>query len=112
MIQLGDQIKKLRLRDGLSQEELANRLFISRQAISKWEKGDTMPDLDHIVQLSELFDVSLDYLILAKETQEHQEDDDFLECHHSTTVWEFLENNWWLLPALIPWLILLKELLF
>ena len=39
MIQLGDQIKKLRLRDGLSQEELANRLFISRQAISKWKKG-------------------------------------------------------------------------
>lgn len=67
MIQLGEQIKKLRQRDGLSQEELSNRLFISRQAISKWEKGESIPDLDHIIQLSEIFDVSLDYLILAKE---------------------------------------------
>ncbi|MGT2865310.1 helix-turn-helix domain-containing protein [Streptococcus fryi] len=67
MIQLGEQIKKLRQRDGLSQEELSNRLFISLQAISKWEKGESIPDLDHIIQLSEIFDVSLDYLILAKE---------------------------------------------
>jgi len=60
---LGEKIHQLRKAKGLSQEELASQLTISRQAISKWELGEAMPDTDNIVQLSKLFGVSTDYLL-------------------------------------------------
>ncbi|USS86650.1 XRE family transcriptional regulator [Fructilactobacillus cliffordii] len=61
---LGKQIIRLRQRQQLSQSQLAERLFVSRQAISKWENGDAEPDLDKLVQLSQIFNVDLDYLVL------------------------------------------------
>jgi len=60
---LGNKIQKLRKEKGFSQEELASKLTISRQAISKWELGESMPDTENVVQLSKLFGVSLDYLL-------------------------------------------------
>lgn len=59
MLQFSNQLKKLWTERGISQEELASQLFISRQAISKWEKGDGKPDLDTVVKLAEIFDVKL-----------------------------------------------------
>ena len=58
-----EKLQKLRKGRGWSQEELANRITVSRQAVSKWELGTTVPDTDNIVQLSELFGVTTDYLI-------------------------------------------------
>ncbi|USS85342.1 XRE family transcriptional regulator [Fructilactobacillus myrtifloralis] len=63
---LGTQIVRLRQRQQLSQAQLAERLFVSRQAISKWEKGAAEPDLDKLVQLSQVFNVDLDYLVLKQ----------------------------------------------
>lgn len=60
---LGDKITELRKRNGWSQEELAEKLNLSRQSVSKWENGTSIPDLDRILKLSELFDVSTDYLL-------------------------------------------------
>lgn len=60
---LADKIMKLRKESGMSQEELAERLNVSRQAVSKWECSETIPDLQKIIQLSELFSVSTDYLL-------------------------------------------------
>ena len=62
-MKLCDKIIKLRRAQGLSQEELAERLGISRQAVSKWESGQSMPDIDKIVLLSEFFGVTTDYLL-------------------------------------------------
>ncbi|USS87439.1 XRE family transcriptional regulator [Fructilactobacillus hinvesii] len=61
---LGKQIIRLRQKQQLSQAKLAERLFVSRQAISKWENGEAEPDLDKLVQLSQIFNVDLDYLVL------------------------------------------------
>lgn len=58
-----EKIKYLRKTKGLSQEELANELKISRQAISRWETGENMPDAEMLVQLSLIFDVSVDSLL-------------------------------------------------
>ena len=58
-----EKLQKLRKRRGWSQEELASRIAVSRQAVSKWELGTAVPDTDNIVQLSELFGVTTDYLI-------------------------------------------------
>lgn len=63
MADVAERILSLRKKKGISQEELAQRLGISRQAVSKWEVGQSMPDLDKIVALSELFGVTADYLL-------------------------------------------------
>lgn len=60
---LSEKICNLRKQKGWSQEELAEKLDISRQSVSKWENGTSIPDLDKIIKLSELFDVSTDYLL-------------------------------------------------
>ena len=52
-----------RKKNGLSQEDLADKLGVSRQAISRWELGSTMPDATNLLQLSDLFGVSIDYLL-------------------------------------------------
>ena len=61
-----NKLYELRKQKGLSQEELANRLNVSRQTISKWEIGDSAPDLEKLVAISDLFDISLDELVHGK----------------------------------------------
>lgn len=60
---LGEKIQKLRKQQGLSQEALAEKVMVTRQTISKWELGQSTPDLDFIAQLSDIFHVTSDYLI-------------------------------------------------
>lgn len=60
---LSEKICNLRKQNGWSQEELAEKLDISRQSVSKWENGTSIPDLDKIIKLSALFEVSTDYLL-------------------------------------------------
>ena len=60
---LADKIIRLRKKNGWSQEELADKMNVSRQAVSKWESAQTIPDLDKILQLSALFGVTTDYLL-------------------------------------------------
>ena len=59
------QLLKLRAEKQLSQAELATRLFVSRQAVSKWENGDAEPSIDKLILLAKVFKVSLDRLILG-----------------------------------------------
>lgn len=58
-----DKITDLRKKNGWSQEELANQLGVSRQAVSKWESASSIPDLDKIIKMSSIFGVSTDYLL-------------------------------------------------
>ena len=58
-----EKIAMLRRQKNWSQEELAEKLMVTRQAVSKWESAQSMPDLDKLVQLSELLGVSTDYLL-------------------------------------------------
>ena len=60
---LGEKLQRLRLQNGMSQDTLAQRLGVSRQAVSKWERDEAMPDLDKILKLSELYGVSLDSIL-------------------------------------------------
>lgn len=60
---LSQRIQQLRKQNGLSQEQLAEQLKVSRQAVSKWESAQAQPDLDKILALSALFDVTTDYLL-------------------------------------------------
>ena len=60
---LSGKLQLLRKKNGLSQEELADRLGISRQAISKWESGQSTPDLNKLILLSEIYNVTIDSLV-------------------------------------------------
>lgn len=60
---LGEKIYKLRTEQGLSQETFGERLGVSRQSVSKWETDQSVPELDKIVAVSEMFGVSTDYLL-------------------------------------------------
>lgn len=60
---LAEKIMNLRKKNGWSQEELARQLSVSRQSVSKWEGGQSVPDLDKLLALSQLFGVTLDYLV-------------------------------------------------
>ena len=60
---LAEKIALLRKQCGWSQEGLAEQLGVSRQSVSKWELGSSIPDLDKIIRMSELFGVTTDYLL-------------------------------------------------
>ena len=62
-----ERLFDLRRQAGLSQEELANLVGVTRQAVQKWEAGTSRPDMDNLVSLAEYFNVSLDYLVTGKE---------------------------------------------
>ena len=62
-IEIADRLIQLRKKHGLSQEELADKLGLSRQAVSKWERAEASPDTDNLICLAKLYGVSLDELL-------------------------------------------------
>lgn len=74
-MEFNNRLYQLRKQKGLSQEELASRLNVSRQTVSKWEIGDSTPDMEKLAAISDLFEVSLDELILGKQPQVTKRED-------------------------------------
>ena len=66
MSEVANSIKKLRQEKQLSQEQLAEQLYVTRQAVSNWENGKTQPDIDTLMQLASVFDVSTERIIYGK----------------------------------------------
>ncbi len=64
---IADRIQYLRKSNGMSQEELADKIGVSRQAISKWESEQSLPDIKNIILISQLFEVTTDYLLIGVE---------------------------------------------
>ncbi len=69
---LGNKLFELRKKSGMSQEEFADRLNVSRQAVSKWERGETLPDTDNLISIAKLYGVSLDELVGHTPTSENE----------------------------------------
>lgn len=78
---LADKIIRLRKKNGWSQEELAEKMQVSRQAVSKWEGTQTAPDLEKVLMLSNLFGVTTDYLL-----KDEIEDEEFTDENDNTSV--------------------------
>lgn len=68
---MGDRIQFLRKAKGISQEEFAEEVGVSRQAVSKWESGQSTPDLEKIIVMSDFFEVTTDYLLKGTEPETH-----------------------------------------
>ncbi|MBQ7943738.1 MAG: helix-turn-helix transcriptional regulator [Lachnospiraceae bacterium] len=77
-----EKLVRLRKSNGMSQEELAEKLGVSRQAVSRWELGSTLPDIPNLTQLSELFGVSADYLI----HDDYESDNDIPKVKESSEI--------------------------
>lgn len=75
-MKFNEKLIELRKATGFSQEELANKLNVARQTVSKWELGETTPEMDKLVKLSEIFNVTLDELIKDENDNDNQKNSD------------------------------------
>ena len=89
---LGSKIAELRIRNGMTQEELAEQLRVSTRTVQKWEAGERMPEVDQLLQLSELFHVSTDYL-LKEETMPVMKEADERDSQAEAPVYESLRER-------------------
>ena len=83
-----DKLIELRKKNGWSQEDLAQKMEVSRQSVSKWEGAQSIPDMNKLLKMSDLFGVSLDYLLkddqeLPQETRQEETDEDNTATHVS-----------------------------
>ncbi len=67
IMEFGKKLQELRNRQGLTQEQLAQQIFVSRTAVSKWESGRGTPSIDSLKRISELFSVTIDELLSSEE---------------------------------------------
>ena len=94
---LGKRISELRKRQGMTQEQLAQHLGTTRQAISKWESDKSEPDVATLVRLGTLFNVSMDYLLLGKESTGY---------HQACSRREPIDNKkHWVIPFLFTFIL-------
>lgn len=104
-----ENLTKLRKDKGLSQDDLAKKLYVSRQAISKWENGESTPDLDKLMEIAQLLDITLDGLVSNEKLEQSVEStsqegvvDEQGDSH--LNVWDFLARFWWLLFPVVGFL--------
>lgn len=70
MMNLSNKIYEMRKAQGLSQEQLAEKLNVSRQSVSKWESGEAIPELERLIAISKIFNVTTDYLLKESDVDE------------------------------------------
>lgn len=104
------QLKKIRKEQNITQDDLANQLFVTRQAVSKWESGDSTPDLNNLIKLTDIFNVSLDNLVFGSEHDTKVDTSEFVfDPKHNRYVrrfgkmnfWDFLSGYWWAVLAIV-----------
>jgi transcriptional regulator with XRE-family HTH domain len=92
----GENIRKYRISSNMSQEQLAERLNVSRQAVSKWELNETEPDLSKVVKMSELFGISVDEMLGKKAAGYNAESGE-----HRGEIRDWLERKGYLVIGII-----------
>lgn len=100
-MKIGKQIRKYRTEMELSQDELAEKIFVSRQTISNWENNKNYPDVKSLLLLSSLFSVSLDILVKGdlEEMKEKIKSEDIKEFNHLSSIFAVLLLATILLPV-------------
>ncbi len=121
---IADRILELRRAKGISQEELADKIGVSRQAVSKWESEQAVPDLDRIIILSEFFEVTTDFLLKGIESDKVTNKENatpyilnavatasnFLGLIMSTFIWNSTQENGAIIAGLV--FIILGSMIF
>lgn len=86
-----EKLSNLRIQNGYSQEGLAEKLYVSRQAVSKWEVGTTLPETDKLIAISNFFHVSIDYLLKDNVKVNYDESMERLVIKFLKAAWEMEE---------------------
>ncbi|MDD3127205.1 MAG: helix-turn-helix transcriptional regulator, partial [Candidatus Izemoplasmatales bacterium] len=90
---ISKKITAKRKQKGMTQEELADALFVSRQAVSKWEMGKSLPSIDSLVEMTKLFDVTIDYILDGSEINDHDYQSMFMQYPRESVIYHFLNSN-------------------
>ncbi|MGP4080665.1 helix-turn-helix domain-containing protein [Pseudalkalibacillus sp. R45] len=85
----GEKLKQERKKNGWSQEELAEKLFVSRQSVSKWENGQNYPSIEIIIKVSDLFSVTIDELLRSDEDLKEKVIEDSRQLAYPTLKYMF-----------------------
>lgn len=94
---IGEKIAEARKKSGLSQAQLGDQLFISPQAVGKWERGESLPDVITLNQLATLFNVEIGYFVGSERLHEVQKQPDQTESNEvqsTATNWNMSKGNW------------------
>ncbi|QDQ01558.1 helix-turn-helix transcriptional regulator [Lysinibacillus fusiformis] len=94
---LENRLKELREQRQYTQDDVAEFLNISRQSVSKWELGKGYPDIENLIRLSDLYEVSLDKLIRGEEKYQKKEVINLPNNANRKSIGDFLWNYWWLI---------------
>ncbi len=107
-MEISQQIKKYRLKANLSQEDLANQIYVTRQTISNWENNKSYPDINSLLLMSEVFEISLDQLIKGDldKMREEINQQEYVRFHKNSMVLAILFII--ILMSLAPLVIFLK----
>ena len=90
---LADKITELRKKRGWSQEELAEKVDVTRQSVSKWESAQSTPDLDKILKLAEIFEVTTDELLKAQQRLEDEKSSEKNDKNEKKKICEKITRN-------------------
>ncbi|WP_407372098.1 helix-turn-helix domain-containing protein [Carnobacterium sp.] len=90
---LGERLKESRVNKGYSQGDVANHLHISRQSISKWENGNSYPDLDNLAKLSTYYDVSVDDLLKEDQNLKKEIEEDKAKIEKNVNKLDLIHGN-------------------
>ncbi|MGD9761854.1 MAG: helix-turn-helix domain-containing protein [Candidatus Izemoplasmatales bacterium] len=90
---ISKKIMEKRKQKGMTQNELADALFVSRQAVSKWEMGNSIPSLEVLLEMTKLFNVSIDYILDGSELSSHDYQSMFMQYPRESVIFHFLNSN-------------------
>lgn len=79
MNDFGERLKDLRIQKDMTQEDVAGKLFVTKQAVSRWENGNCLPDVATLGKLAEIFDVNIDYLLTGNDNVKIEKEIEIVE---------------------------------
>ena len=90
---ISKKIIEKRKQKGMTQNELADALFVSRQAVSKWEMGKSLPSIEVLLEMTELFDVTIDYMLDGSELSDHDYQSMFMQYPRESVIYHYQNSN-------------------
>jgi len=90
---ISKKITEKRKQIGMTQNELADALYVTRQAVSKWEMGKSLPSIEVLIEMTELFDVTIDYMLDGSDIKENDYAAMFMQYPRESVIYHFMNSG-------------------
>jgi len=90
---ISKKIIEKRKQIGMTQNELADALYVTRQAVSKWEMGKSLPSIEALIEMTELFDVTIDYMLDGSDLRDDDYASMFMQYPRESVIYRFINSN-------------------